>query len=335
MLHIFYGRDTFSLRQALAQIKAQLEPQEMLDYNVTFLEGRQVTPEQLMAVCETVPFLASHRLVIVEGLLQRFQTGRGRAPPRRGRKGEAAGDLDRWRPFADYIGQMPSSTILVLTDEDVSAGNPLLGLLKPGAEIRHFQPPHRRALPDWIRGRAADSGLKLTPRAIQLLADLVGNDLWILASEIDKLAAYANGQSLDEPDLRALVSAAREVNVFTVVDAIVEGRAALATKLLRQIVAQGADSSYVFAMIVRQYRNLVQARELLDAGGRSSEVANRLNIRSQFALERLLQQAERCDWPRLMAAYRRLVAADAAIKRGIYNEELSLTLLVQDLAARR
>ena len=335
MLHIFYGRDTFSLRQALAEIKAQLEPQEMLDYNVAALDGRQVTPDQLMAVCETVPFLASHRLAIVEGLLQRFQTGRGRAPSRRGRKSEGASDLDRWSPFAGYVGQMPSSTILVLVDEEVSAGNPLLELLKPGAEIRHFQPPYRRALPDWIRRRAADNGLKLTPRAIQLLADLVGNDLWILASEIDKLAAYANGRSLDEPDLRSLVSAAREVNVFAVVDAIVGGRAALATKLLRQVVAQGADSSYVFAMILRQYRNLVLAREQLDAGVRSSEIASRLNIRSEFAMERLLQQAERCDWPRLTAAYRRLLAADAAIKRGIYSEELSLTLLVQDLTARR
>jgi hypothetical protein len=34
----------------------------------------------------------------------------------------------------------------------------------------------------------------------------------------------------------------------------------------------------------------------------------------------------------LKAAYRRLLATDAAVKRGIYSEELALDLLVQDLA---
>jgi hypothetical protein len=44
----------------------------MLATNTDVLDGRAVTPDQLAAICDTVPFLASHRLVVVEGLLARF-----------------------------------------------------------------------------------------------------------------------------------------------------------------------------------------------------------------------------------------------------------------------
>lgn len=332
MLYIFYGRDTFSLRRALAKLKASLDADGMLESNTSLLDGRQISPEELMAVCDTVPFLAAQRLVIVEGLLSRFEAS-GRGGRRRDKSAPGEEGLGPWRTLPEYVERLPSTTTLVLVDEDISPANPLLAALKPRAEAQHFPPLHPREVPAWIQRRAGQIGLALTPRAVTLLTSLVGNDLWLLASEMDKLAAYANGQRLDEAEVRALVGAAREVSIFALVDAIVEGRPQQALRLLRQAIAQGADPAYVFALVVRQYRNLALARELLDQGARSADIGERLGLRAAFALEKLLDQAERYDMPRLTAAYRRLLAADVAVKRGIYSDELALELLLQDLAA--
>lgn len=331
MLYIFYGRDTFSLRRALADLKASLDADGMLESNTSLLDGRQISPQELMAVCDTVPFLAAQRLVIVEGLLARFEASSRSG--RRRNKAAPEGDLGPWRLLPEYVDRLPPTTTLVLVDEDVSPANPLLAALRPKAKAQHFPPLHLREVPAWVQRRASEVGLALTPRAVTVLANLVGNDLWLLASEMDKLAAYANGQRLDEADVHALVGAAREVSIFALVDAIVEGRPQQALRLLRQAIAQGADPPYVFAMVVRQYRNLALARELLDQGARSADIGERLGIRAPFALEKLLAQAERYDLPRLTSAYRRLLAADVAVKRGIYSDELALELLLQDLAA--
>ncbi|GAG25546.1 unnamed protein product, partial [marine sediment metagenome] len=43
-------------------------------------------------------------------------------------------------------------------------------------------------------------------------------------------------------------------------------------------------------------------------------------------------QAQRYSLARLKAAYRRLLEADVGVKRGHYDEELALELLVHDLA---
>ena len=330
MLYVLYGRDDFSLREELARMKGGLDSDGMLSSNTDVLDGREVSPEQLMAICDTMPFLSAHRLVVVEGLLKRFDPPER---PRRGARGARRGSveaLERWRGLADYAQRMPGTTTLVLVDEELSADNPLLKALSSAGQVREFRP--LRAVLQWILERAQNQGMDISPAAARLLADLVGNNLWVLASELEKLAAYAQGRRIEGADVRALVSEARQVNIFAMVDAIVERRAAVALRLLRQLTTAGAEGGYLLAMVVRQYRLIIQARELMTAGVATREIGQRLGIASEFVLQRILDQARRYSLSRLKAAYRRLLEADVGVKRGHYGEELALELLVHDLA---
>lgn len=331
MLYIFFGADSFSRREALQRLKAELDSDGMLEASTVAFDARQASPQEVIAACDTVPFLSSRRLVIVEGLLGHISGGpRGSRPRRRSPK--PGGSAGPWQALADYVDRIPATTTLVLLDGDVPSDSPLLDALRSKGRSEQFRLPDRRTLPDWIRHRAQGLGLRIDGRAVRLLADLVGNDLWILSSELDKLAAYAAGQPVREEDVRALVSAVRELRVFALVDAVVEGRPTAALKLLRQMLAQGQTPAYVFAMIQRQYRHLAIAREMLDAGSSGRRISERLGV-SGYGLDRLLEQASRYPLSRVRAVFRRLLEADVAIKRGIYDDELALELLVQELAA--
>ena len=333
MIHILYGADSFSVREALDRLKVSFSGDGTFGSNLTALDGRKVTSEELLSICNTVPFLAEKRLVVVEGLLQRFQTGRRRARRRRRSESEQGNSLGPWNGLPDSLRAVPDSTFLALVDGEVHDDNILLKPLRAVAKVRQFRLPRHRDLPRWIQGRAEERDLDLTPRAVHLLAKMIGTDLWTMASEIDKLAAYANGERLDEGNVHDLVAVAQEVNIFSLVDAIVEGRLVAAIKLLGETTYRGGDSRYVFNMIVRQYRSLVLARELLDEGASESDIGRELNVRSRFALEKLMGQARRTGWSVLRATYFRLVSADASVKRGIHSADLSLTLLVYDLAS--
>jgi DNA polymerase-3 subunit delta len=332
MLYILHGRDDFSRREELNRIKTSLDSDGMLASNTDVLDGREVTLEQLTAICDTVPFLASHRLVVVEGLLGRFEAPgrprRGGARPRRG----PGPDMEHWLGLAEYVQRLPASTTLVLIDDELSAANPLVQALRPHAEFREFRELQKGPLLQWILDRAEALSADISPKGAETLRDLVGNKLWILASELDKLAAYAQGRRIEGADVRALVSAARDVNVFAMVDAVVERRAPAALRLLRQQVAAGADGGYLLAMVMRQYRLIIQAKDLSMSGITTQEIGQRLGIGSEFVLHRVLDQADRYSLSRLKAAYRRLLEADEAVKRGRYSEELALELLVHDLA---
>jgi len=335
MLHVFFGKDSFSLRERLDELRSSLDDDGMLASNTVVLDGRRTSLAEVTAACDTAPFLAAHRLVIVEGLLARLAgAGRGRRAQKGGRLAGSRGpsaDAASWLSLADYADRMPPSTHLVLIDGEVQGENPLRDALKGKGEVREFRPLNPRAVPDWIRSRARSFGLTLTPGAVGLLADSVGNDLWTLAGELEKLAVYAGGRPVGEEDVRALVTAVRETSVFPLVDAIVEGRPAAAVRLLRQVLRQESGAPYILAMIQRQLRHLALAREMMDAGASSRRIGEVLRL-PEFALDRLLGQAPRYPPQRLQAAFRRLLEADLQIKRGIYHDELALELLVHDLA---
>ena len=328
VLYVFFGKDSFSLRERLDELRASLDADGMLASSTTVLDGRKISLAEVRAACDTVPFMSANRLVIVEGLLSRL-AGAGRG--RRSGGGEPSGEAAAWLPLADYAGGMPPSTHLVLIDGEIEGRNLLLDALKGKGEVREFRPLNPRAVPDWVRRRVQPLDLKLSAGAVRLLAEFVGNDLWTLSGELEKLSVYGAGEPIGEEEVRALVTAVRETTVFPLIDAIVEARPAAAVRLLRQMFQQGSGAPYIILMIQRQFRHLAIAREMLDAGESGHRIGDALRLPG-FALERLLQQAPGYTIARLQAAFQRLLEADLHIKHGIYDGELALELLVQDLA---
>jgi DNA polymerase III subunit delta len=330
MIHLFHGEDEFSLREELTALKSQLDVDGSLASNASTLDGRNLKPSELLVVCGTIPFLGEHRLVVVEGLLGRFESRR--YGEKRQGKGSREG-VDPWKAASQALAEMPESTVLVFVDGELSASNALLKLLAPVADVRHFESPRQRAVPEWIRDRAAKLHMPISPGAVSLLAELVGNDLRTLSQELEKLATYAGEHQIEEEDVKVLVSGAREASVLAMVDAVVEGRGLPAVRLLEQLRAEGASSTMALSMITRQYRNLILAKELLLAHLSPAEIGQRLGIRSEYALRKVLEQSRRHSMAQLEAAYGRLVEADAAIKRGIHDEDLALDLLLAGLTA--
>ena len=327
MLHVFYGEDSFSVRQRLDELRSSLDGDGMLTSNTTVLDGAKTSLAEVTAACDTVPFLSAHRLVIVEGLLSRLGgAGRGR---RGGRPPAAAA---AWLPLVEYVSRMPPSTDLVLIDGKVQGENALRDALKGKGDIREFRPLSTPAVEGWVRRRAQSLGLTLSAGAVKLLVENVGNDLWAMAGELEKLSVYAGGRPVGEDDVRDLVSDVSELEVWSLLDAIVEGRSAAALKLLGRLFAKGKNASYILSMIQWQYRRLALTREMLETGATSRQIGERLGAKP-FPVEKLLEQAPRYPPARLRAAFRRLLEADLHIKRGIYRDELALELLVNDLAA--
>lgn len=332
-LYVFYGQDDFSLKEALTGLKAALDANGLLEPNTVLLEGGQLRADELSAVCTTVPFLSDVRLVIVAGLLGRFEADRqrraGRTTTRR--RSTTGPELGEWQIFIDSLPQMPASTVLVFVDGVLSSSNKLLQALQDGAEVREFRPLSSTALTEWIARRAQMLGASLLPGAIRLLSEYVGNNLWQLSAELEKLTLYVQGRPIGEEDVRTLVSATREVSVFNLVDAISAGRREEALRWLPRLFQEGWTAGHLLALLVRQYRHLLLARELHEVHTPTAEIGRRLGMASDYALRKTVEQAARHPMQRLESAYRYLLAADVAMKTGALEEELALALLIDDL----
>jgi len=332
LLYILSGQDDFSLARALEGIKGEIGDAATLALSTTTLEGQQLSIEQLRTVCETVPFLTGKRLVIVNGLLERFEpqtrSRRQRRTPR------AAEHQDEYKPFVDCIGKIPGSTILVLVDGRRTSANPLFKELARKATVKDFPLLREAELREWMQKRVTEEGGSISPRAVNLLARLVGSNLWIMASEINKLILFAPGRRIEEEDVKTLVGYTQQATVFAMVDAILESKAELAEQLLQNLLQRGVAPAYLLYMLSRQAQMIVRARELKSQGQPRMEIQNKLGLTSEFALRKTLEQASRYSLPRLKQVYHHLLETDLSIKTGRYDAELALSILVAELCQR-
>jgi DNA polymerase-3 subunit delta len=333
LLYIFHGEDEYSLYEALEEIKKGLGERSMLDINTSVLEGGELTLERLRAAAETVPFMVSNRLVIINGLLGRFELRRGRTDVEK--KGKGSQTSNGFQELVECIKNLPPTTVLVLADTiRIGANNPMLKELSPGAELRSFFPIKGDRLKQWIQKYLAGKKSAISAEAMGLLMELVGSDLRATTGELDKLVLYASGKTIGVEDVKAVVSSAQEFSVYIVVDAILGFQAAKAEQALRSILLGGISTAYLLVVLGRQVRSLILTKELKSQGVSDSEIQGRLGITLPFIWNKTRDQASRFSTERLIAVHRKLLETDLAIKTGKYDDELALNVLIAELCQR-
>ncbi len=224
----------------------------------------------------------------------------------------------------------------------------------------------------FARERLEPVGLEITREAVEELVARCGTDSNRLTNELDKLAAYVGRRSVIEADdVRDLVAATAELNVFDLVDATAERRPGAAISQLEGLLRQQAEPFMILAMLIRQFRLLLQARYLLDAGLADSRLVRmrpydfnqRLTAKQDgvslldewksacagvlpadgkqslltqhyYPLWKSLNVAQRLDSPVIEAALERLLQTDLALKSSHLEPRQELELLVVDLCTR-
>ena len=324
-VHLVYG-DSFLVAGALKELRQEVGPPEVWEANCHYIAAAEASLGSVMPMCDAVPFLGERRLVVVEGALsaiERQPRGARSRPTSRGGAVSAG-----WDGLEAYVERMPPTTLLVFADGNLRGRNPLLERLRPLAQLKALPTPTGEALSRWVRTVTAAHGASIVPGAIGLLNRLVGPDLWALDNELEKLALYAAGAPISEAHVRELVTQAREASIFNLVDALVEGRATVALRASLRLRESGADFSYIVAMIARQLRQVLLARDLVDNGCPWSDVGQRLEVSAEFALRKTLEQARKHTRQGLVQLYEALLEADLAVKQGRTNEDLALELLL-------
>ncbi len=334
MLHVIYGEDEFRATEAVQALRAVLDLDGSLATNTTVLAARGLTPQTLVQHAAAMPFLSPARLVIVEGLLSSL--------------GGRRGVVEAWQVFLDFLPSMPETNHVVFLEpppkrDDRTIGvarSPLLTTLKAYTNVTVTEFPALRTwarggpseVARWLHDRAVERRISIEPRALEELTNLVGANLRMLASELDKLAMYAGDRAITADDVRLMTTQAREERIFDLVDAVVEGRAADALRFLRRMLEDGSETpSHIFSLIARQLRQMVRAGELIEARASADAIASATGARG-YPLEKLTRQARAAGRGAAEAALRSVERSDHAVKTGKLPEALALELLVVHLA---
>jgi len=316
MFYIFHGDDSHSQREALAEIQAKLGDPAMLSLNTTQFEA-SVSLTQLRQACDSMPFLAEKRLVIVHNLL--------------------SSKVDFMAELVAYLPQLPETTRLFFMETDkLPATHPLVKLAESSDNgfVKLFKRLEGAELERWARQRITSKGGRITPRALNALVVNVGNDLQLLDNEIEKLVLYrmSDGGAIEVEDVVLLCPHVAEANIFALVDALGQMNGRLAAQLLQQKINDGMEPFQLFAMFVRQFRLLIQVKELANAGHKPPDIAKTLRLHG-FVAGKLHQQCRRFSMSQLEQIYDHLLAIDLGVKTGRTEMVTALELFTAGVTA--
>jgi DNA polymerase-3 subunit delta len=231
--------------------------------------------------------------------------------------------------LAEYLPNLPESTALVLVEKrEIPARNVVLKAATGAAwaQVKLFDLPKGEALVRWIRARARAEQGEISLEAAQALAE-VEDDPRALGNEITKLLTYVNfARPVELEDVQTLTPAGGEAKVFDMVDAIGQRRGPLAQRELHKLL-ESAEPLYALSMIVRQYRLLLLAREMLNARASEAEISKTLGLHP-FPTGKICAQARHYKLGDLEVIYRRLLQYDVEIKTGRIQAEAALDTLV-------
>src|ERR1700683_1828702 len=299
----FYGPNTYALRKQVMQMVGAYVAKAGSDLGLVRIDGAAASVQELTAALEAVPFLASSRLVIVEGVVANKAV---------------AGQL------AGLLARVPDTTVAVFVEREVDQRTAAFKTLKTCDRVVKFEPLSGVRLPAWVRDEAGRLGGRMDAQAARVLVDLAGEDQWRLAEELNKLVNY--DPQVTPATVQALVVPGIERSIFDLVESMTSGRSSEALHQYRELLAQKQSEIYVLTMIQWQLRNLLLAKTA-PAGLSPGELAQAAGL-SPFVAGKAVAARGRVSEPALVAAFRLAAACEYDIKPGRKPAEAAVEHLI-------
>jgi DNA polymerase-3 subunit delta len=318
-IFFLYGNDEFAIARKLKDFESDFSDPTTAGMNTARFEARSMNDEELNNALNAMPFLAPRRLVILANPSSKYNNAATR------------------KKFEEYISGIPDSVKLVMYENVEPKEAEKHWLIKwagKNSEIiktQAFMLPKQRDMPGWIVNEAKKQDGKIEPTAAAKLAEMVGVDTRQAGMEIAKLLAYVNwARPIQGSDVDAVCIVTSQQSVFDFVDALSQGNGKSAQKLLHRIL-ENEDPFSLWGMVVRQFRLLIQAREILDGRGNKDDVARALGAHP-FVAEKTTGQASRFSMEALEGIYHRLLKIDEQVKTSQVTLDLALDTLVVELS---
>jgi DNA polymerase-3 subunit delta len=317
MIIFLYGKDTFRSRQQLKKMvdkfKVDRDPQ---GYNVVDLDCDKETSGNIMSQLLTAPFLSDKKMIVLKNLLSNSE--------------HKDFLLELMSRIEDK--KLPEENIVIFWESNdtfkTKNAKTFFALLKKEKIVQSFPELKGFELNNWIKSEFTTRGGKIEMKALSFLVNNFGSDMWALSTMIDQLISYTQ-EEINLSDVQKFVEEKVDDNIFNLVDAIVAGQKNKAFKMIRKQYANGENAQYIFAMLLRQFRILLEMREIYEKQDNlhSNDLAKMLGFHP-FVVTKSMVFVKRYTLSQIKDIYLKLLEMDTKTKTGRGNQSFLLDVFV-------
>lgn len=316
MILFVYGTDNYRCRQKSKELQdGFIKQKDKSGFNIVKLDGEDLDFDKFKQEALTTPFLGEKKFIIIDNVTKNREINKQLLEFLKTREKE----LDNSLMFIE--------TFETKKEEPANA---LYKFLKTQKYAWEMNTLGNYEIEKWLADYFKTKNAPIEPAAVRQLAAIVGNDLSQLANEADKLISYKAGEAITIDDVKTLVSAKFEDNIFNLTDAIANKNKKLSLKLISDQLKSGSAPLAILAMISRQFKIILKVKSKLEE---SSGYPNQGQIASEigehpFVIKKAIDQSRGFSLSELIAINQNILDIEKDLKSGARNPELLFDLLV-------
>jgi DNA polymerase-3 subunit delta len=313
--YLLAGTDRPKIDRALERLRRRFEPDA-----VEQLSAADASGEDVVAACNALGLFADAGRLIVVDAVEAWKAADAKA-------------------IGSYLKAPAPATTLALVAGELKKDAPIAKAVAGAGEVLLWEVP-KRGLQRWVGEQFQVHGAMIEPEAPRVLVELVGEDLYELATEIDKLATWAGGVPVGVDDVERLVAARGEATSFALTDAWGARDVAGVLRASESMLERSGDpySKTIPRLlgVLGSHVSRIRECQALEASGVSARDAAARLKRNPYYVGKLYAQARNFSPEELRDVTVRLADLDHALKGGSrLAPELELERALIEVTRRR
>lgn len=304
--------------QIVEKIREKFVDSTTIAFDFVELSGEDITVHDVSNVLDSIPF---------------SKTGKGRVVVLRDIEELPVSEAQRI-----YLLTVPSSSVLIIMSKSSKKFETVKKFVieKDSVFIREYS-VSSDILKTWIKSRCTENGKEISGDAVRELLIRCSGDLFLLLSEIKKLALFiGDNKKIEKSDVEEIVEYTLEPKVFNLIDAIMERRKGVALKMFDELLTENKTADgMVLSMLLKTLSQVIFIKELMaTTTSRSAFSTNSLSRRfgiKRFAVSKMLSFAKKNQMSQFLEAFHRLEEIDIKSKTGEVDRPLHIKLFIQNM----
>ena len=276
-LYLLWGREDYLREQYLIELKKLCLPGGEDDFSYHRFDGAELDFQALADAVDAVPFLSERTLIEVRG----FDTNKCRE--------------EDAQALVKVIGDLPDYCTLVFvmgTDFEPDGRLKTTKAFKKYGQLIQFTAQGEAALEKWVGKRFKAHGKNISSEDALQLIFFTGGLMNTMIPEIDKIAAYVEGDTVTRADILAVAHRMPEAVAYELTDRLADQDYDGAMRILADLLADKANTPIFVladlrALLGLQYDFIAEnlLRSARKFSGRQLEEAVRLCAQTDFAMK--------------------------------------------------
>lgn len=320
--YLIWGTEELHIEKLLNSFNERMKKEDEDPNNIIHFNLNDTPIDEVIHEAESYPFFGQQKLLVVH---DSYIFSGKKAP---------AGLVHTIEKLEAYINNPSDFTVIVFLApyEKLDKRKKITKTMLKLADAIEVNPSSGKETKDYLQDFFKEKGFIIEDKALDLLLRLTDYNLSLAMKEADKLIMYlVEEKTITVAAVEKLVSKSLEQNIFDLNERLLNKNVKGAIELYQDLLTQKEDPIKILALMIGQFRLLIQVKILKKKGYQPADIASILKVHP-YRVKLAGQKEKQFTQSALSQAHHLLITADYEVKTGKINPELQVELFIWQFA---